>query len=117
MELGGCSTRWLISTLLPLSGNFVADPQFVDPSNSNVAKRDYHLRAYVQDGVVTASPAIDYAPTVSGDPNVDLSGNAYGQDVPAVNNTYGTRDLGAYEAVPIERIFGDAFGDTLSLVE
>jgi len=106
-----------ISTLPPFVSIFAGDPLFVDPANANVADRDYHLLAYLQNGAITASPAIDYAPTVSGDPNTDLDGIAYAQDVPGIANVYGPRDLGAYEAQPItDRIFGDTFGDRLSLV-
>lgn len=104
-----------ISTL-PVSANVISqDPMFVSPSLGN-----YHLQAYLQDGHVTASRAIDFAPLTESnytDVSYDLEGNPYGQDVPLVPDAYGTRDLGAYEARPItDRIFGDAFGDELSLL-
>src|SRR5262249_47418976 len=105
------------STLPPFVSIVAGDPLFVDPANTDANKRDYHLLAYLTDGAMTASPAIDYAPTVSGDPYEDLSGNPYAQDVPGIPNVYGTRDLGAYEMRPItDRIFDDTFGDAISLV-
>jgi hypothetical protein len=86
-----------------------ADPLFV-----NAADGDFHLQAYVQSGVITRSPAIDFAPAAGGN---DLDGNPYDQDVDVLSNTFGPRDLGAYEMQPInDRIFGDALGDRLSLV-
>ncbi len=91
-------------------------PLFGDAANLDIGKRDYHLRAFVQSGAVTASPAIDYAPPGPGDDR-DLDDNASNQDVPAVTDYQGDRDLGCYEAQPIlDRVFGDAFGDALSLV-
>jgi len=103
-----------ISTL-PSSSNILAivpgDPLFVDSANGN-----YHLPAYLQNGL-TASRAIDFAPTVSGNAAHDLDGNAYDQNVQVVPDLYGSRDLGAYEAVPItDRLFADGFGDRISLV-
>jgi hypothetical protein len=92
------------------------DPLFVDATNANIDKRNYHLRAYRQNGIVTPSPAIDYAPPVAGDDR-DLDNRPHDQDVTAITDLYGVRDLGAYEAQPIlDRIFGDAFGDPSSLV-
>ncbi len=92
--------------------DFSGDPLFADATNG-----DYHLVAYIQNNLLHAARAIDFAPTQSGDPPYDLDGKTYGQDVPAVPDLYGTRDLGAYEALPItDRIFGDTFGDRLSLV-
>jgi hypothetical protein len=106
-------------TTLPASATTISqDPMFVDPANGN-----YHLSAYLQNGGLHASRAIDFAATVLNSPNGiddnpnDLDGNPYGQDVPAVPDFHGTRDLGAYEARPItDRIFGDAFGDRLSIL-
>jgi predicted outer membrane repeat protein len=99
-------------------------PRFVDAVNSNISQRNYHLTAFVQDGLVTASPAIDFATTyVSpfgfpyGDGN-DLDDNPRGQDVPLVpNQLFGdTTDVGAYEFQPImDRIFTDGLGDATSL--
>ncbi len=92
--------------------DFSGDPLFVDAPNGN-----YHLAAYTQNNLLHAARAIDFAPTVGGDPAYDLDGKSYGQDVPAVPDLYGTRDLGAYEAQPInDRIFADGFGDRVSLV-
>lgn len=104
-----------ISTL-PSSSNIIAivpsDPLFVDSANGN-----YHLVAYRQNGLLTATRAIDFAPTVGGDAAHDFDGNAFGIDVPAVPDAYGTRDLGAFEALPIsDRLFADGFGDRVSLV-
>ena len=102
-------------------------PRFVDDVNSNISQRNYHLTAFVQDGLVTASPAIDFATTVSPGPVTvfspvddgnDLDNNPRGQDVPLVPNRFGTSDVGAYEMQPIaDRIFADAFGDATSLVK
>ncbi len=99
-----------ISTFPPAAPGVqsITDPMFVDATHG-----DYHLCAYVQSGQVFASPAIDYT-EAAGD--IDLDGNPYDQDVPLVDHG-GVRDLGAYEALPIkDRIFGDAFGDPLSLL-
>lgn len=94
-------------------------PLFVDATNSDISKRDYHLQAFVVDGVVTASPAMDFAPAISGEGN-DLDNNPRDQDVPLVPNRFGLSDVGAYEMQPIppisDRIFADRFGDATSLV-
>jgi hypothetical protein len=91
-------------------------PLFVDDTNSNISSRDYHLQAFVRDGVVTASPAIDFAPEINGEGN-DLDNKPRNQDVPRVLNRFGMSDVGAYEMQPIaDRIFADAFGDATSLV-
>jgi len=79
----------------------LTDPLFIDATNASVGERDYHLRAYVQNGSVVASPAIDFAPPVAGDDR-DLDDKPYDQDVPLVSDYQG--------------VFGDAFGDPLSLV-
>jgi predicted outer membrane repeat protein len=111
---------WLLSndiSALPSGVNIVqGTPLFVDAGNADPNKRDYHLRAYVQNGHVTASPGIDFspAPATSGG---DLDGKPFGQDVALVPDFGGTSDLGAYEAQPIpDRIFADAFDDPTSLV-
>jgi hypothetical protein len=121
LDCEGCSldASYLMSSdisTLPSSSNIIAinpsDPLFVDAANGN-----YHLVAYTQNFSLHAARAIDFAPTVGGDAAHDLEGNAYGVDVPTVPDLYGTRDLGAFEALPIsDRIFGDTFGDRLSLV-
>ncbi len=100
------------ATTFPSSSNIVqGDPLFV-----NVASANYHLQAYVQNGVVTASPAIDFALPITGDDR-DLDGLPFDQDVPQVANRFGVRDLGAYEMQPIvDRIFTDGFGDPISIV-
>lgn len=120
-ESGPCveSVSYVMSndiSTLPASSNVIAidpaDPLFVDAAHGN-----YRLVAYRQNGSLIATRAIDFAPTENGDADNDFTGNAYGQDVPAVPDAYGTRDLGAYEMTPIaDRIFGDAFGDKLALV-
>ena len=87
-----------------------------EPTYVNAAAGDYHLRAVVQNGNVTASMGIDFAPPVTGDDR-DLDNNPHDQDVALIPNLFGDRDLGCYEAQPIsDRIFGDAFGDPMSLV-
>lgn len=113
---GGLTINNVLSndiTTLPLNATTIkGDPMFVDQING-----DYHLSAYQQMGKVFASPAIDFAETIPSDDPTDLDDNAFGQDVPAVQNFQGARDLGAYEARPItDRIFGDTFGDRLSIV-
>lgn len=97
------------------------DPLFVDAVNANADKRDYHLVAYVQNGIVTASPAIDFAAplgNIDQTTNIDLDGNPRDLDVPNAGSAALVRDLGAYEAQPIlDRIFADGFGDRVSLVK
>lgn len=99
-------------TTLPSSATIInGDPLFADPRNVN-----YRLQAFVQNGHVTHSPAIDFSATAIAN-LFDLDGNGFGQDVPAVPNTFGPRDLGAYEMRPISgRIFADGFGDAISIV-
>jgi hypothetical protein len=100
-----------IATLPVHAGTVVSgDPLFV-----NAANGDYRLSAYRQNGSITASPAIDFV--ASADTGPDLDGNAYNQPVPALGRSSMPRDLGAYEAQPIlDRVFGDGFGDAISLV-
>jgi hypothetical protein len=99
-------------TTLPSSPTIIAgDPLFTDTRNGN-----YRLKAFVQNGHVTHSPAIDFSATTIAN-LTDLDGNAFGQDVPAVPNNLGPRDLGAYEMRPVSgRIFADGFGDAISIV-
>ncbi|MGH8040438.1 MAG: hypothetical protein ACREPN_00140 [Rudaea sp.] len=86
----------------------ITDPMFVDAAHGN-----YQLMAFIQAGLVKSSPAIDYT-EAAGD--IDLDDHPYDRDVPAVDHG-GVRDLGAYEAQPIpDRIFGDGFGDPMSLL-
>lgn len=89
----------------------LANPLFVDPNNSNISARDYHLQASDQNGVAIASQAVDFAPTIVGEGN-DLDNHPRGQDIPFVPNVYGTSDVGAYEVQPLpDHIFSDEFGD------
>ncbi len=99
-------------TTLPGSITIIAgDPLFADSRNGN-----YRLQAFVQNGHVTHSLAIDFSATVIAD-LIDLDGNNFGQDVPTVPNIFGPHDLGAYEMRPIPgRIFADGFGDAISIV-
>jgi predicted outer membrane repeat protein len=78
-----------LSTVSSGTGNFTADPEFVDPTHG-----DYHLAANFVLGLY--SPAIDYAPASDG--GLDLDGHARNFDLGAVDNRYGPRDLGAYES-------------------
>ncbi len=91
----------------------IGNPLFVDATNADTSQRDYHLRAVIQNGVVSASLAMDYATTGV---SVDLDDDARNVDVPLVNHG-GTGDLGAYEAKPIvDRVFADSLGDAVSLL-
>jgi hypothetical protein len=92
------------------------DPHFVDATNPNADLRNFRLAA--QNGKVTASQAIDAAPAGAKD-GPDLDGNTTDLDVPLVQDLGPgwLRDLGCYEAQPIaDRIFGDALGDPLTLL-
>jgi predicted outer membrane repeat protein len=89
----------------------LADPLFVDPNNSNISARDYHLQAKDVNGVVTVSQAVDFAPTIPADGN-DLDNNPRGQEIPFAPNVYGPTDVGAYEVQPLpDVIFSSGFGD------
>ncbi|HOX72449.1 hypothetical protein [Dokdonella sp.] len=71
-------------TTLPNGPTVISDaPAFVDAANG-----DYHLRQY--------SPAVDFAPPVSGDDR-DLDNQPRDQDLSGVADLFGVRDLGAYE--------------------
>ena len=71
-------------TTLPNGPTVISDaPAFVDAANG-----DYHLRQY--------SPAVDFAPPVSGDDR-DLDNQPRDQDLSGVPDLFGVRDLGAYE--------------------
>lgn len=96
-----------------------SNPGFVDSANSNVDLRNYRLTAYVQNGKVTASRGIDAAPAGEND-GPDLDGNTTDLDVPLVQDLSSgwIRDVGCYEAQPIvDRIFGDAIGDAMTLLK
>ena len=99
-------------TTLPIDPSIiVGDPLFVD-----MAHGDYRLKATKLGATIIASPAIDFAPPVAGDDR-DIAGNPHDQDVGAVVDRFGARDLGAYEMQPItDRIFADSFGDPVSIV-
>jgi predicted outer membrane repeat protein len=100
-------------TGLPASADIIqGEPIFADAANGN-----YRLQVFSIGAVVTASLGVDAAPLLSGQTQ-DLDGNPRDQDVPAVPNVSGVGDFGAYEAQPIlDRIFADAFGDAISLVQ
>ena len=87
-----------------------------EPIFRDAAAGDYHQQAFRIGSQVTASLGIDFAPPVAGDDR-DLDGSPYDQDVGSVPDRFGVRDIGCYEAQPItDRVFGDAFGDPLSLL-
>jgi hypothetical protein len=92
---------------------------FIDASNANVAKRDYHLDAWMLNRVNFFSPAVDVAVPVDGDDR-DLDNNPHDQDIVGVDNGPGVRDLGGYELqrsqLISDRIFADAFGDRITLL-
>jgi hypothetical protein len=74
------------TTGLPAASNpsiVAGNPSFVDAAHG-----DYHLAAFAQ-------AALDFAPNTFLD--FDLDGQPSGIDLPAIPNTYGTTDLGAYE--------------------
>ncbi len=101
------------TTGLPVQPNIIqGQPIFRDEAGG-----DYHQQAFEIGNQVTASLGIDFAPPIVGDDR-DLDGNPYDQDVPTVPDAFGVRDLGCYEAQPIaDRVFGDAFGDAISIVQ
>ncbi|MEO8671815.1 MAG: hypothetical protein ABI411_10910 [Tahibacter sp.] len=86
-------------------------PLFANPADGN-----YHLAATRRGTAVTASPGIDVLAPISGDDR-DLDYRSFDQNVSAVPDRDGVRDLGAFEAQPIARIFGDGFGDGVPLVD
>ena len=69
------------STLPPSIGVIQGEPTFVDGANG-----DYHLQL--------TSLGLDFAPAAGG---MDLDRQPRDVDLPGVPNTYGPRDLGAYE--------------------
>lgn len=96
---------------LPPQADIVAgEPAFTAP-----ARGDYRLRAIVQNGVVTASSGIDFAPPGNGE--ADLAGNPHDQDIPSVMDHFGNRDLGCCEAqLIVDRIFADTISDPVTIV-
>ena len=80
--------------------------------------RNYHQVAtkMIESGAtfISSSPGIDFAASAGG---TDLDGKPRDQDVPELPDRLGVRDLGCYEEQPIPRIFADAFGDPVSLVQ
>jgi len=97
---------------LPASSDiFKGDPLFID-----VAGSDYRLSVLSYSGDVVFSPAVDFAP-VPGNDLTDIDGRPRDQDVSAVPDESGPRDLGAYEMQPItDRVFVGTFGDAYLLV-
>lgn len=90
-----------ISTLPGGNDVMVGVPTFVDAANG-----DYHLQPN--------SLGTDYAPAAGG---VDLDGLPRDIDLPSIANTYGPRDIGAYEKQNLFRdcgtsdsLFCDGFG-------
>lgn len=88
-----------LSTLPAVEGVLAGRPTFVD-----AAHRDYRLQV--------TSLGIDYAPAIAGDDR-DLDNRPHDQDLPQVSNSWGVRDLGAYErqhaCSVADTIFCDSF--------
>ncbi|MEO6689465.1 MAG: hypothetical protein ABIS07_11025 [Dokdonella sp.] len=86
-------------------------PFFIDSPNG-----DYRLYASRLGNTLIVSKGIDVGAPVAGDDR-DIDNRPFDQDVVAVPNGDGVRDLGALEAQPIQdRIFVDGFGDEVLLV-
>lgn len=102
------------TSTLPADSSIVqGDPMFFDLPHG-----DYRLRATQSGSTISASPAIDFAPPISGDDR-DVEDRPYDQDELSIPNRSpgSVRDLGAYEMQPItDRIFADAFGDPITIV-
>lgn len=100
--------------------NRVGAPAFIEPGHGSYNypfdyHSDYRLRYSRTSGVVTASPGLDFAPAISGDDR-DLRNLGYDQDLPAIPDLYGVRDVGAFEMHPYtDRVFTDSFGDEVML--
>jgi hypothetical protein len=73
------------------------------PTYVNAAAHDYHLRAVLQNGTVSASLGIDFATPRPGNGDFDLDGNLRTIDLPAVPNFEGAMDLGCYEVQQVAR--------------
>lgn len=95
--------------------NLLINALFADAINPNVERRDYHPTVYTLQGVITASPAIDYAP--AGGSDLDLDGRPRNNPIGIAQDSFGPRDIGCYEArlVAPDRIFVDGIGDPVIL--
>jgi predicted outer membrane repeat protein len=85
-----------VSTLPGITGIMAGAPTYV-----NAANGDYHLQM--------ESLGVDYAPMIAGDDR-DLDNFLRDQDLPQVINSWGGRDLGAYER---QRTFACSVNDTI----
>jgi hypothetical protein len=96
----GLDVRYVLSTdvtTLPVASDITAGaPTYVDAANG-----DYHLQL--------ESLGVDYAPIITGDDR-DLDFYFRDLDLPQVINTWGSRDLGAYER---QRVITCSVGDTV----
>ena len=88
----------------------IGAPTFIDAAHG-----DYRLRYSRAGGVTTKSLGLDFAPAIAGN-DVDVRAAPHDQDLAAVADTYGPRDLGAFEMQNYtDRIFVDGFGDVVLL--
>lgn len=84
------------ATLSGAIGVIQGEPTFVDSANGN-----YHLQLH--------SLGVDFAPAAGG---VDLDRQPRDVDLPTMPNSYGPRDLGAYE-IQLSAVLACADGDTI----
>ncbi len=97
-----------ISGLSASDNNLTATPTFIDAAHG-----DYRLLYTKQGATYTASAGLDFAPAEGG---TDIRGDAYDFELGSVNDTFGPRDLGAYEMQAYtDRIFVDALGDAVQI--